>query len=123
MVSIPFGERLSQEIRWIARTAGNRCTFSAPNILKTLYSVKDWLPEETAAHAVYSIKCKSCNEEYVSKALRQIGIWKKEHMDAVWLGQLSRPSQGMHITSSQPMRLTGPPCKSSIELNELNSFA
>ena len=101
-VSIPFiDDGLSHEIRRIARTVGIRCAFAAPNTLKPLCAVKDRLPKEATTHAVYSIKCKSCGGEYVGEMLRQVGVWKKEHTDAVRMGQCSRSAIAEHAHSYQ----------------------
>ena len=82
-VRIPFVEGLSQEVCRVARTAGVRCVFFAPNTLQSLYCAKDPLPKQCATHAVYSVKCKTCNAEYVGETKRALSARKKEHWDAI----------------------------------------
>ena len=107
-VSIPFIDGLSQEIRRIARTAGVRCAFTAPNTLKVLYAVKDKLLEECTTHAIYSIRCKTCDGEYVGETLRQVGARKKSMwMRSGWVKTRNWQSQSTCIVSCRRMKLIG----------------
>ena len=101
-VSIPFIDGLSQEIRRIARTAGVRCAFTTSNTLKVLYAVKDKLPEECTTYAIYSIRCKTCDVEYVGETLRQVGARKKEHTDAVRLGHDKKSAIAEYVHRFMP---------------------
>ena len=73
-VSIPFIEGLSQEVGRIAQAAGV-CTFRTANTLRSVYSAKDRyrLPKDTQTHCIYSLKCGTCEYEYVGETLRAIG--------------------------------------------------
>ena len=84
---IPFIDGLSQEVRRIARTAGVRRAFFAPSTTRPLYSVKGKLPHDLTTNAIYSIKCKTCDEEYV--------------------GALSIPSVPLNCTRGQVNALFG----------------
>ena len=94
---IPFISGLSQEIRRIMRTADARCVFSTPNTTRTLCSAKDHLPVENVTHAVYAIRCKTC--EYVGETLRAVSVRCKEQRD-------------MFIAGRKYMRLIGTMFKS-----------
>ena len=39
--------------------------FYTPNTLQSMYCAKDPIPKESTTHAVYSVKCKTCKDEYV----------------------------------------------------------
>ena len=75
---ILFVYGLSQEIGRIVRPAGIRCNFSAPDSTRWLYLVKVRFPMEHATHVVYSIKCKTCNSEYVAETMRTLNVCSKE---------------------------------------------
>ena len=89
-VSILFVEGLSQEVCRISYLTGVRCAFFTPNTLCSLYTSKDWLPTDSITSAVYSVKCKTCTGEYVGETLRALCVRKKEHCNAIRLGQSSR---------------------------------
>ena len=76
-VRIPFVDGLSQEVRRLARKADVRCAFYQPDTLRHLYQAKDRLPAETKTHAVYSVKCKTCDMEYVGETQRALKVRKK----------------------------------------------
>ena len=95
---IPFINGLSQEIRRIKRTADVRCILSTPNTTRMLYSAKNQLPVENVTHAVYAIRCKTC--EYVGETLRAVSVRCKEQRD-------------MFIAGRKYMRLIGTMFKSS----------
>ena len=76
-VRIPFVDGLSQEVRRLARKADVRCAFYQPDTLRHLYQAKDRLPTETKTHAVYSVKCKTCDMEYVGETQRALKVRKK----------------------------------------------
>ena len=94
---IPFIDGLSQEVRRIARTAGVRCAFFAPSTTRPLYSVKDKLPHDLTTNAIYSIKCKTCDDEYVGETLRAIQVRAKEHRDAIRLGNTEKSAVAQHV--------------------------
>ena len=77
IAKIPFIDGLGQEVRRFARTAGVRCAFFAPGTTRPLYSVKDKLPHDLTTNAIYSIKCKTCSEEYVGESLRALQVRAK----------------------------------------------
>ena len=68
-----------------ARTAGVRCALFEPSTTRPLYSVKDKLPHDLTTNAIYSIKCKTCDDEYVGETLRALQVRAKEHRDAIRL--------------------------------------
>ena len=96
-VRIPFVEGLSQEVRRVARSAGVRCVFYTPRTLQSLYCAKDLLPKESSTHVVYSVKCKTCKDEYVGETKRALSVRKKEHSDAIRLGQCSKSAIAEHV--------------------------
>ena len=87
-VRIPFVDGLSQEVRRLARKADVRCAFYQPDTLRHLYQAKDRLPAETKTHAVFSVKCKTCDMEYVGETQRALKVRKKEHENAIVLDKL-----------------------------------
>ena len=89
-VSIP-------EVRRIARTTGVRCAFFTPNTLCSLDTSKDRLPTDSITSAVYSVKRKTCSGECVGKILRAFRLRKKEHCDAIRLGQSSKSAIAEHV--------------------------
>ena len=94
---IPFIDGLSQEVRRIARTAGVRCAFFAPSTTRPLYSVKDKLPHDLTTNAICSIKCKTCDDEYVGETLRALQVRAKEHRDAIRLGNTEKSAVAQHV--------------------------
>ena len=96
-VSIPFVEGLSQEVCRIAYTTGVRCVFFIPNALCSFYTWKDQLPTDSITCAVYFVKCKMCSGEYVGKTLCVLRVRKKEHCDAIRLGQSSKSAIAEHV--------------------------
>ena len=95
--TIPYVEGMSQEIRRLARLAGIRCTFFTPDTTNNLYRVKDQLPTGTKTHAVYSITCGTCQEEYIGETLRAIDVRRKEHRNAIRLGQPAKSAIAEHV--------------------------
>ena len=97
-VKIPFIDGLNQEVRRIARTAGGRCAFFARSSTMPLYSVKDKLPHDLPpTNAIYSIKRKTCDDEYVGETLRALQVRAKEHRDATRLGNLKKSTMAQHV--------------------------
>ena len=94
---ILFIDGLSQEVRRIARTAGVRCAFFAPSTTRPLYSVRDKLPHYLMTNTIYSIKCKTCDNEYVGEALRALQVRAKEHRDAIRLGNTEKSAIAQHV--------------------------
>ena len=77
-VSIPFIDRLSQALRRIAQTANVRYLFYTPRTLRPAYHIKDSMPATMLTHNVYSVKCQTCDAEYVGETKRAIAVGKKE---------------------------------------------
>ena len=84
-------------MRCIARKTGIRCAFFTPNTLFSLYTSKDRLPTDSITSAVYSVKCKTSSGEYVGETLRALRVQKKEHCDAIRLGQSSKSAIAEHV--------------------------
>ena len=84
-------------MRRIARTTGVRCAFFTPNTLCSLCTSKDRLPTESITSDAYSVKRKTCSGEYVGETLRALRVRKKEHCDAIRLGQSSKSAIAEHI--------------------------
>ena len=92
-VQLPFIDGLSQEVRRIVREVNIRCTFTAPNALQKLHNVRDSLPLCSATHAIYSIKCKTCDEEHIGESMRSLDTrWKNTEMQFDWHSARNRPS-------------------------------
>ena len=106
---IPFIEGVSYEVRRIARDAGIKCSFYQPQTLGGLYNVKDRLPSRDV---VYSVKCETCQDEYVGETMRALEVRSKEHRDAIRqfgsIIQKSRPSLSMSLKEMDHMTSTGP---------------
>ena len=98
--SIPFVDGLSQEVRRLARSADIRCTFFSPNSTQQLYAVKDRLPTDHSTHVVYSIKCNTCEEEYVGETMRALHVRCKEHRDAIRLDHPEKSAVAEHVLDS-----------------------
>ena len=75
---------------------GVRCAFYTPNTLSSLYNAKDPLPRGSVTHAVYSVKCKTC-DEYVGETRRAVDVRRKEHSAAIRLGQGSKSAIAEHV--------------------------
>ena len=92
-LQLPFIDGLSQEVRRIVREANIRCTFTAPNTLQKLHNVKDSLPLCSATHAIYSIKCKTCDEECIGESMRSLDTrCKNTEMQFDWHSARNRRS-------------------------------
>ena len=85
IVSIPFVEGLSQELRRITDTTGVRCAFPPPNTLFSLYTSKNRLPTDSITIAAYSAKWKTYSGEYAGETCVRYVYEKKEHCDAIRL--------------------------------------
>ena len=46
---------------------------------------------------MYSVKCEMCSGEYVGETLRALRVRKKEHCDAIRLGQSPKSSIAEHV--------------------------
>ena len=88
-------------MRRVVRTAGIRCVFYTPNTLQS-YCAKDPIPKESTTHAVYSVKCKTCKDEYVGETKHALGVRKKEHSDAIRLGRCSKSAIAEHVHDHFP---------------------
>ena len=71
--------------------------FYTPRTLQSLYCAKDPLPKESSTHVVYSMKCKTCKDEYVGETKRALSVRKKEHSDAIRLEQCSKSAIAEHV--------------------------
>ena len=94
---IPFIEGVSYEVRRIAREAGIRCSFYQPQTLNGLYNVKDRLPSGTQRDVVYSVKCETCQDEYVGETMRALEVRTKEHRDAIRLNHPEKSAIAEHV--------------------------
>ena len=94
---IPYIEGVSQELRRIARLAGIRCVFTAPDTLRSVYAVKDPVPKGSQTHCVYSVKCSTCSDEYIGETKRAVDIRKKEHVNATRTGQTTKSAIAEHV--------------------------
>ena len=71
--------------------------FSTPNTTRRLFSTKDRLPVESLTHAVYSLSCKTCKEEYIGETLRAVKVRCKEHRDAMRLSHTPKSVVAEHV--------------------------
>ena len=71
-------------------------------LLQSLYCAKDPLPKESSTHVIYSVKCKTCKDEYVGETKRALSLRKKEHSDAIRRGQCSKSAiaERVHVHAS-----------------------
>ena len=53
-------------------------------------------------YAVYSVKCKTCKDEYVGETKRALGV-RKEHSDAIRLGLCSKSAIADHVHDHFPL--------------------
>ena len=90
---------LDVRICGIAQAAGVKCSFRTTNTLRSVYSGKDRLPKDTQTHCIYSLKCGTCEDEYVGETLRAIGVRAKEHRDAVSTGDHKKSALAEHVLS------------------------
>ena len=93
----PFIEGVSYEVRRIAREAGTRCLFYQPQTLNGLYNVEDRLPSGTQRDVVYSVKCETCQNEYVGWTMRAVEVRTKEHQDAIRLNYPEKSAITEHV--------------------------
>ena len=96
LASIPFVDGISQEVRRIVREAGVKCVFSADSTLESLYCNKDPLPKDMEKNVIYTIKCGTCDEEYVGETKRSLATRIKEHQDATRSDQCSKSAVAEH---------------------------
>ena len=54
------------------------------------------MPATMLTHNVYSVKCQTCDAEYVGKTKRAIAVRKKEHHDAMRLRQTLKSANAEH---------------------------
>ena len=94
---IPFIEGVSYEVRRIAQEAGIRCSFYQPQTLNGLYNVGDRLPSGTQRDVVYSVKCETCQDEYVGETMRALEARTKEHRDAIRLNHPEKSAIAEHV--------------------------
>ena len=66
---------------------------------KAILRCKDKLPHDLTTNAIYSIKCKTCDEEYVGETLRALQFRAKdlEHRDAIRLGNTEKSAISQHV--------------------------
>ena len=55
------------------------------------------MPKEKLRNVVYSVKCGTCDNEYVGETQRALGVRKKEHCDAIRLGRVERSAVAEHV--------------------------
>ena len=94
---IPFIEGVSYEVRRIARDAGIELSFYQPQTLGGLYNVKDRLPSGTQRDVVCSVKCETCQDEYVWETMRALEVRSKEHRDTIRLFHPEKPAIAEHV--------------------------
>ena len=81
----------------IARETGIRCSFYQPKSLNGLYNVKDRLPSGTQRDVVYSVKCETCQDEYMGETMRALEVRTKEHRDAIRLNHPEKSAIAEHV--------------------------
>ena len=55
---------------------------------------------------MYFVKCKTCSGEYVGETLHALRVRKKEHCDAIRLGQSSKSAIAEHVhEQSMPLEI------------------
>ena len=59
--------------------------------------MKDCVPKEKLRNVVYSVKCGTCDNEYVGETQRALGVRKKEHCEAIRLGRVERSAMVEHV--------------------------
>ena len=59
--------------------------------------MKDCMPKEKLRNVVYSVKCGTCDSEYVGETQRALGVRKKEYCDAIRLGRVERSAVVEHV--------------------------
>ena len=79
------------------REAGIKCSLYQPQTLGGLYSVKDRLPSGTQRDVVYSVKCETCQDEYVGETMRALEVRSKEHRDAFRLNHPEKSAVAEHV--------------------------
>ena len=50
---------------------------------------------------MYSVKCKTCDDEYVGETQRAVDVRRKEHSAAIRLGQCSKSAISEHVHDQQ----------------------
>ena len=65
--------------------------------LNVLYNVKDRLPSGTQRDVVYSVKCETCQDEYVGEMMRALEVRTKEHRDAIRLNHPEKRAIAEHV--------------------------
>lgn len=78
------------------------------NTLQSMFSAKNPLPRELITHAVYSVKCKICKDEYVGNIKRALGVCQKAHSDAIRFGQCSKFATAEHVHNHFPHEVDWP---------------
>ena len=58
--------------------------------------MKDSPDSESQAHAVYLVKCRSCQEEDVGETMRAVSIRQIEHCNTIRLGYVSKSAVLFH---------------------------
>ena len=59
------------------------------------------MPREKTIHAMCAVHCKASDEEYVGETLQAIGVRKKEHEDAICLGEEKKSAIAEHIYAQE----------------------
>ena len=68
-----------------------------PQTLGGLYNVNDRLPRGTQTDVVYSLKCETCQDEYVGETMRALEVRSKEHRDAIRLNHPEKSAIAEHV--------------------------
>ena len=55
------------------------------------------MPKEKLRNVVYSMKCGTCDNEYVGETHRTLGLRKKEQCDTIRMGKVERSAMVEHV--------------------------
>ena len=85
-----------------------------PDTLTPAYHSKEALPADSMTSSLYSIRCGTCDHEYVGQTQRARNVRTKVHQDR--LGHSHKSAVAEHVHEVSPhMRSTGKALKSSTE--------
>ena len=80
--SIPFVDGLSQKVRRLCPICRPTVHFLSMSSTQQLYAVEDSLPTDHSTRVVHSIKCNTCEKEYVGETMRALHVRCKGRRDA-----------------------------------------
>ena len=90
LVTLPYTEGVSEDIRQVCRKFGLKVVFRSGLSLRSMLSrVKDTLVMEKRSKVVYRIPC-SCGKKYIGETVRRLETRMKEHQDAYQKGSLEK---------------------------------